>query len=84
MLIISKQKHFNGKLKMESISIANNSTVTAHLAVLSSGKHLAWLFHVFRNAGLQAFSSFSVDNVLIHTADLRLQTHSVRGTTTSL
>lgn len=50
MLIISNQKHFNSKLKMESIPIANNSTVTAHLAALSSGKRLAWMFHVFKSA----------------------------------
>lgn len=57
MLIPPNQKHFNSKLKMQSISTANNSTVTANLAVLSLGKHLAWLIHVLNTTGPQALST---------------------------
>lgn len=54
MQIISNQKHFNSKLKMERISAANNSPVTVNPVVLSSGKHLARLLHVLNPTETQA------------------------------
>lgn len=75
MLIIPNQKRFNSKLKMQSISTANNSTVTANLAVLSWGKHLAWLIHVFNTTGPQAWSTSQRQQhseMLIQVADPQL------------
>lgn len=57
MLIISNHKHFNCKLKMESIPAANNSTVAANLAAWRSRKHLAWLPRVLDASGPHARST---------------------------